>query len=81
MSAGDEVGRIFHSDSAILQGTPVFVDTIVPVERLTEWLERGCSVDEFIERFRTVQRAQAVAFLRFATRAALAAGVPDTFKH
>ncbi|HST62680.1 MAG TPA: DUF433 domain-containing protein [Longimicrobium sp.] len=72
MDADDERAAIFHSDPAILDGTPVFVGTIVPVVRLIEWLEQGYALEEFIERFRTVERAQAVAFLRYATRRALA---------
>ncbi|HLM66825.1 MAG TPA: DUF433 domain-containing protein [Longimicrobium sp.] len=72
MSTDEARGRIFHSDPQILGGTPVFTGTIVPVVRLVEWLEGGYTLEEFIERFRTVERAQAVAFLRHATQLALA---------
>jgi uncharacterized protein (DUF433 family) len=72
MGTDEERARIFHSDPQILDGTPVFTGTIVPVVRLMEWLERGYTLEEFIERFRTVERAQAVAFLRHATQLALA---------
>jgi hypothetical protein len=39
MNADPERAQIFHSDPGILVGTPVFAGTIVPVERLVEWLE------------------------------------------
>lgn len=72
MSLENEPRQIFHSDPRILDGTPVFVDTVVPVARLVEWLEGGYSLDEFIEHFRTVRRTQAVAFLSHAAQLALA---------
>ena len=37
-----------------------------------EWLEGGCSLEEFLENFPTVTRDQAVAFLQQATQAVLA---------
>jgi uncharacterized protein (DUF433 family) len=74
MNDDDARGPIFHSDPGILGGTPVFAGTIVPVARLVEWLEQGYTVDELIGRFRTVERAQAVAFPRHATERALAGG-------
>jgi uncharacterized protein (DUF433 family) len=72
MITDQERARIFHSDPAILDGAPVFTGTVVPLERLAEWLERDYTLGEFIERFRTVERAQAVAFLRYATQLASA---------
>ena len=47
----------------ILGGTPVFAGTRVPVRILTEHLEAGDRLDEFLEDYPTVSRAQAIAVL------------------
>lgn len=47
----------------ILDGTPVFAGTRVPVKNLTDYLESGDTIDEFLEDFPTVSRAQVVQFL------------------
>lgn len=47
----------------ILDGTPVFAGTRVPVKNLTDYLEAGDSIDEFLEDFPTVSHAQVVQFL------------------
>jgi uncharacterized protein (DUF433 family) len=46
-----------------MSGTPVFCGTRVPVQTLIEYLEAGESIDEFLEGFPTVTRAQVIAFL------------------
>ncbi len=46
---------VVHSDPGIVSGTPVFVGTRVPVDSLTE----GDRIDEFLEQFPSVRRAQA----------------------
>jgi uncharacterized protein (DUF433 family) len=60
--------QVFHSDPEILGGTPVFRGTRVPVETLMEWLDDGCSLDEFLENFPTVTRDQAIAFVQQVTQ-------------
>ena len=64
------------SDPDILDGTPVFAGTRVPVKNLTDCLEAGESIDAFLEDFPTVSRAQIIDFLETArtqvTAAALA---------
>ncbi len=55
-----------HSDPEILGGTPVFVGTRVPFQTLLDYLEAGDPLDEFLEDFPTVTRAQAVATLEAA---------------
>lgn len=65
-------GRVFHRDPQIMSGVPVFVGTRVPVEILTEWIQGGYTLDEFLENFPSVRREQADAFLSQATRALLA---------
>jgi uncharacterized protein (DUF433 family) len=55
-----------HSDPDILGGTPVFAGTRVPVRNLLDYLESGDSLDEFLDDFPGVSRAQAVAVLEYA---------------
>ena len=64
---------IWHSDPEILDGTPVFVGTRVPVQSLFDYLEGGETLDEFLRQFPAVKREQAVAALAMA-RASLLAG-------
>jgi uncharacterized protein (DUF433 family) len=64
--------QIVHSNPEILGGTPVFVGTRVPVQTLLVYLERGETLEEFLENFPTVTREQAVAFLEEAGRALVA---------
>ena len=51
------------TDPQILSGTPVFAGTRVPVKTLTDYLEEGASIDEFLDDFPTVQREQVIQFL------------------
>ena len=65
---------VAHSDPDILGGTPVFVGTRVPFRNLIDYVERNHSLDEFLDSFPTVSRAQAVAALETAHEAVSAAG-------
>jgi uncharacterized protein (DUF433 family) len=47
----------------VMSGTPVFSGTRVPVQTLLEYLEGGESIDDFLDGFPSVSRAQVVAFL------------------
>jgi len=51
---------IFHSDPEILGGTVVFKGTRVPLQNLTDYLEGGYTLDEFVEDFPSVTKEQAV---------------------
>lgn len=53
-------------DPDILGGTPCFTGTRVPVKTLFELLERGRTVDYFLEGFPSVRREQAIAVLELA---------------
>jgi len=64
--------QIVHADPEILGGTPVFLGTRVPVQTLLTYLEKGETLEEFLDNFPTVSREQAVAFLEEAGRALLA---------
>jgi uncharacterized protein (DUF433 family) len=55
--------QIAHSNPEILGGTPVFVGTRVPVEILLAYLEKGETLEEFLDNYPTVSREQAVGFL------------------
>jgi uncharacterized protein (DUF433 family) len=54
---------IVTSSPDVLSGAPVFAGTRVPVQSLIDYLEGGETIDDFLEGFPTVQRAQVVAFL------------------
>ena len=51
-------------DPDILDGTPVFAGTRVPVQSLTEYLAAGDTINDFLIDFPTVQRRQVAAFLK-----------------
>jgi uncharacterized protein (DUF433 family) len=61
-----------HSDPEIMGGTPVFVGTRVPVQTLLEYLEAGDPLDDFLDNFPSVTRAQAIAVLELAKEMLLA---------
>jgi len=51
------------SSPDVLSGAPVFAGTRVPVQSLIDYLEGGETIDDFLEGFPTVKRAQVVGFL------------------
>ena len=55
--------EIVRSDKEILGGTPCFAGTRVPVKSLFDYLEGGYTLDEFLEQFPSVTRAQASGLL------------------
>jgi uncharacterized protein (DUF433 family) len=57
---------VVHSDPDILGGTPVFQGTRVPFRNLIDYLERGYSLEEFLDSFPSVTREQVVASLEAA---------------
>ena len=50
-------------DPDILGGSPVFSGTRVPVRTIFDYLADGCSLDEFLENFPSVARADAIKVL------------------
>ncbi len=48
-------------DSNILGGEPVFRGTRVPFKVLTDYLEGGATLDEFLEQYPSVARELAIA--------------------
>ena len=57
--------QVIHRNPEILGGTPVFVGTRVPVQTLIDYLS-GESLEDFLDGFPSVSRAQAEAFLQMA---------------
>lgn len=62
--------QISHSvvtcDPEILGGTPVFTGTRVPVRILSEHLEAGDRLDDFLDNFPSVTRNQATQAIKLA---------------
>ena len=58
--------EVIQRDPEVLGGTPVFAGTRVPVQTLIEYLKGGDSLEDFLNGFPSVSRAQAEAFLEVA---------------
>ena len=54
---------VISSSPEVMGGEVVFTGTRVPVQTLLEYLEGGQSIDDFLEGFPSVTKAQIVAFL------------------
>ena len=63
-------------DPEIMSGTPVFRGTRVPVHTLFDWLETE-TLDEFLENFPSVSKAQAVRVLKLAERLVTTEQLPN----
>jgi uncharacterized protein (DUF433 family) len=59
-------------DPEIMGGEPCFAGTRVPVRALLDYIEGGDTLDEFLEQYPTVSRAQAIGFLEEASERLLA---------
>jgi uncharacterized protein (DUF433 family) len=55
-----------QSNPDLMGGTLVFRATRVPAQTLLDYLDDGFSCDEFLEMFPSVQREDALEFLRLA---------------
>ena len=60
--------EVINIDPEILGGTPVFNGTRVPVETLFCHLEKGISMDDFLNDFPTVSKKQALEVLKLAEK-------------
>lgn len=65
-----------HCDPDILGGKPVFVGTRVPFQAFLDYLERGHTLDEFLDDFPTVSRELAVGALEQAQELLVAGARP-----
>jgi uncharacterized protein (DUF433 family) len=61
------------SNPSVLSGEPVFRGTRVPFKSLTDYLEHGRSLSEFLEDFPGVSRQDAIAALEQARSSLVAA--------
>jgi uncharacterized protein (DUF433 family) len=66
-------------DPEILGGQPVFAGTRVPIETLFDHLETGVSLDEFLDDFLTVSKAQAIALLETSTKLLTSANIAQLY--
>lgn len=55
-----------HSDPSVLGGTLVFRNTRVMAQTLLDYIAAGDSLELFLEHFPTVNREDAVEFLKLA---------------
>jgi uncharacterized protein (DUF433 family) len=55
--------QLISQSKDILSGTPVFAGTRVPVQALIDYLKGGSRLDDFLEQYPTVTRAQAEGVL------------------
>ena len=55
--------KLISSSPDIMGGAYVFAGTRVPVQTLLDYIEAGETIDDFLEGFPTVKRAQVIAFL------------------
>ncbi|MFH1024446.1 MAG: DUF433 domain-containing protein [Planctomycetota bacterium] len=62
-----------HSDPEILGGVTVFMGTRVPIRTFFEYIEDGCSLDEFLDQFPSVKRGDAITLLETASNTFLKA--------
>lgn len=63
---------LIEQNANILDGTPVFGGTRVPIQKLFDYLESGESLREFLDDCPTVPRWHAVAVLELARQTLLA---------
>ena len=70
MATGSE--NVIIQDPEIHSGEPVFRGTRVPFQTLVDYLEGGETLDEFLEQYPGVTRAQAIAALEEAKALILA---------
>ena len=61
--------EIVSKDPGRHSGDLVFAGTRVPVVTLIHYLQEGSTLEDFLEGFPSVSRAQAVAYLDFALEA------------
>lgn len=69
-----EQSSIIVRNPEVLSGEPVFRGTRVPFKSLTDYLEHGRTLDEFLEDFPGVTREAAIAALEEA-RSSLSAAL------
>lgn len=64
--------HVIVSTPDVLNGTPVFVGTHVPLQTLLDYLEDGDTIDDFLDDFPAVSRHHVFTFLKEAKEKVLA---------
>ena len=64
--------NVIVKNPAVLSGEPVFRGTRVPFKALTDYLEGGDTLDEFLEQYPSVTRQAAIAALEEARNSLVA---------
>lgn len=62
----EDLKGVVHADPEIMGGTPVFVGTRVPLQNLIDYLDGGESIEDFLDGFPSVSRAQVKAVIQAA---------------
>ena len=65
---GMSLDEIVVVDPELMNGTPCFAGTRVPVRNLLDYLEAGDTLDDFLGQFPSVSREKAVAFMEQSSR-------------
>ncbi len=55
--------KIISSSPKVMVGTPVFAGTRVPIKILLDYIEKGESIDIFLEGYPSVAKEQVLSFL------------------
>lgn len=63
--------KLIERTRDILGGAPVFAGTRVPVQTLIDYIQANHSVDEFLDDFPTVARAQVIGVLEMMKQSVL----------
>ncbi|MEH3115245.1 DUF433 domain-containing protein [Pedobacter terrae] len=64
----ESLKNIISANTDVLGGLPVFTGTRVPVETLFFHIEKGITIDEFLEDFPSVSKIQVVNVLEVANK-------------
>ena len=63
-----QIKDYININKEILSGNPVFKGTRVPIQTLFDHLEKGITLNEFLDDFPTVKREQAIAVIEIASK-------------
>ncbi|MEQ9549601.1 MAG: DUF433 domain-containing protein [Coleofasciculus sp. G3-WIS-01] len=72
--------QIISISPEVMGGTPVFAGTRVPVQTFLDYLKAGESINDFLDGFPTVTKAQVISFLEEAGKQ-LVGCVSDSVTH
>ena len=67
-----DIKEVVNVDPERMSGVPCFTGTRVPFSYLFEFLEKGETLDEFLDQFPSVKREQALAALELSKESLLA---------